>query len=56
MIKADVIKLINEATKGIIIPTIAPGRIEFYKAGVRDMLKQLQIQVDKMPEPPENKS
>lgn len=45
-INEEVIKLINEATANVIVPTVAKQKAEFYKAGVRELLKQLQIQVD----------
>ena len=48
MNKAEIIELVNAATDGLIVPDIAKQKKEFYKFGVRDLLQQLQIQIDKL--------
>ena len=46
--KAQTVKLVNAATDGVKVPNVAKQKAEFYKLGVRDLLEQLQIQIDKL--------
>ena len=42
----SVITLIDKASSNVSVPTVSKQKQEFYKAGVRDLLKQIQIQLD----------
>ena len=44
--KSDVIELINAASGCVAVPNVAKQKAEFYKMGVRDLLAQLQIQIE----------
>ena len=41
-----VMELINKASDNVSVPTVSKQKQEFYKLGVRDLLEQLQIQLD----------
>ena len=48
MSKSQIIELVNAATDSVIVPDVSKQKKEFYKIGVRDLLKQLQIEIDKI--------
>lgn len=50
MTKTDVVKLINDAQAQLSVPPVSTQKAEFYKLGVRDFIKEIQIQIDKIEE------
>jgi len=46
--RKSAIELVNAATREIKVPQVPKQKQEFYKAGVRDVLKELQLQIDKI--------
>tara|TARA_R110000850_G_scaffold100316_7_gene207543 strand:- start:2998 stop:3150 length:153 start_codon:yes stop_codon:yes gene_type:complete len=46
MLKSEVVELINKATKNVTVPAVAKQKAEFYKAGVRELLAQIQNEID----------
>mgnify|MGYP003644340500 CR=1 FL=1 len=48
--KKQIIELVNAATLKITVPEVSKQKQEYYKAGVRDLIKQLGFQIDKINE------
>lgn len=48
--KTLITNLINKATLKVDVPTVSKQKQEFYKAGVRSLLKMIQIEINKLPE------
>ena len=48
MDKGKMINVVNAATLKVVVPSVSKQKQEFYKAGVRELLNQIQIHIDEL--------
>jgi len=47
-LKNKITSVINDAVKNISIPTVSAQKQEFYKAGAVDLIRLIQVEIDKL--------
>ena len=41
-------KVINSALRKMTVPTVGAQKVEYYKAGIRDFVKLVQVEIDRL--------